>query len=108
MNMKTIKYSQFFCSIFIVQAMKVLKIGDINLKNNSAVEVLNSDIDDLNGFTMCGRFWNPYLASTPDIWQNIVYITSTDMWLLGKVVIIDCDTRYDGCNDYYRKILGEQ
>ena len=39
--------------------------------------------------------------------QNIVYITATDMWLLGKVLIIDCDTRYEGCNDYYRQQLGK-
>ena len=38
--------------------------------------------------------------------QNIVYITATDMWLLGKVLIIDCNTRYEGCNDYYRQQLG--
>ena len=38
--------------------------------------------------------------------QNIVYITATDMWLLGKVLIVDCDTRYEGCNDYYRQQLG--
>merc|ERR1712227_984345 len=30
------------------------------------------------------------------------------MWLLAKVVIIDCDDRYDGCNDYYRAKIGNK
>ena len=87
--------------------MKMVKIRDVTLRNNSAVEVLETDVDELNDFTMCGRFWNPYLATSLDIWQNMVYIKANDMWLLAKVAILDCDNRYDGCNDYYRKVLGE-
>lgn len=107
--METLKYITIFCSIFIVQAgaMKILNIRDVNLRNNSAVEILDTYFDNLVDFTMCGRFRNPFLASTLDIWQNIVSIPSTDMWLLGKVLIKNCDTRYDGCNDYYREILGK-
>ena len=109
LNMETVKYVSVFCSIFIVQAgaMKIFKIRDVNSQKNSAVEILNSYFDNLNDFTMCGRFRTPFLASTLDIWQNIVSIPSTDMWLLGQLLIINCDTRYDGCNDYYREILGE-
>ena len=107
--METVKYVTVFCSIFIVQAgaMKMFKIRDVNLQKNSAVEILNSYFDNLDDFTMCGRFRTPFLASTLDIWQNIVSIPSTDMWLLGLVLIINCDTRYDGCNDYYKEILGK-
>ena len=106
--MDTVKYITVFCSIFIVQvgAMKILKIRDFNLRNNSAVEILDTYFDKLVDFTMCGRVRNPFLATTLDIWQNIISIPSTDMWLLGKVLIINCDTRYDGCNDYYKEILG--
>ena len=109
MNMETVKYVSVFCSIFIVQAgaLKTFKIRDINLSKNSAVEILNSYFDNLDDFTMCGRFWNPYLATSLDIWQNMVYIKANDMWLLAKVAILDCDNRYDGCNDYYRKVLGK-
>ena len=109
LNMETVKYVSVFCSIFIVQAgaMKIFKIRDVNSQKNSAVEILNSYFDNLNDFTMCGRFRTPFLASTLDIWQNIVSIPSTDMWLLGQLLIINCDTRYDGCNDYYREILGK-
>ena len=109
LNMETVKYVSVFCSIFIVQAgaMKIFKIRDVNSQKNSAVEIRNSYFDNLNDFTMCGRFRTPFLASTLDIWQNIVSIPSTDMWLLGQLLIINCDTRYDGCNDYYREILGK-
>ena len=109
LNMETVKYVSVFCSIFIVQAgaMKIFKIRDVNSQKNSAVEILNSYFDNLNDFTMCGRFRTPFLASTQDIWQNIVSIPSTDMWLLGQLLIINCDTRYDGCNDYYQEILGK-
>ena len=109
LSMETVKYLTIFCGIFIIQAgsIKVLNIRDVNFRNNSAVEILNTYFDNLVDFTMCGRFRNPFLASTLDIWQNIVSIPSTDMWLLGKVLIKDCDTRYDGCNDYYREILGK-
>ena len=109
LNMETVKYVSVFCSIFIVQAgaMKIFKIRDVISQKNSAVEIRNSYFDNLNDFTMCGRFRTPFLASTLDIWQNIVSIPSTDMWLLGQLLIINCDTRYDGCNDYYREILGK-
>ena len=86
--------------------MKIVRIRDVTLRNNSAVEVLGTDVDELDDFTMCGRFWNPYLATTLDIWQNMVYIKANDMWLLAKTAILDCDHRYEGCNDYYRKVLG--
>ena len=87
--------------------MKIVKIRDVSLRNNSAVEVLETDVDELKNFTLCGRFWNPYLATSLDIWQNMVYIKANDMWLLAKVSILDCDNRYDGCNEYYRKVLGK-
>ena len=90
----------------MVNCIKVLKLKNVDNFNNSAVEIEHSKIDPNSDFSLCLRFSNPYLATTLDIWQNLVYITSTDMWLLGKVVIIDCNIRYDGCNAYYKSKLG--
>ena len=47
MNMETVKYITVFCSIFNVQvgAMKILKIRDLNLRNISAVEILDTSFD---------------------------------------------------------------
>ena len=70
------------------------------------MEILDTNVENINDLTVCGRFKNPFLAAAHDIWQNIVYISSFDIWLLAKVVIIDCDDRYDGCNDYYRAKIG--
>ena len=108
-DMDTRKYTVVLILILVARTngIKILKIRDVIQRNNSAVEVLGTDVDELDTFTICGRFWNPYLATTLDIWQNIVYIKANDMWLLAKVAIIDCDHRYDGCNDYYRKVLGK-
>ena len=105
--MKFTAVTIFFMAMTQTSGMKLVKIKDVTLRNNSAVEVLETDVDELNDFTMCGRFWNPYLATSLDIWQNMVYIKANDMWLLAKVAILDCDNRYDGCNDYYRKVLGK-
>ena len=106
--MKLFLILKVICSTFLIQgeALKMFKLRDVHSKNNSAVEILSSFFDDLDDFTICGRFRNPFLAPTLDIWQNIVSIPSTNMWLLGNVLIIDCEKRYDGCNDYYREILG--
>ena len=87
-------------------AIQVVKIQNVEVNSNSAVEILDTNVENLKDFTVCGRFQNPYLATVHDIWQNIVYISSFDMWLLAKVVIIDCDDRYEGCSDYYRGKLG--
>ena len=94
------------CPLSMINCINVLKISNVDNFNNSAVEIENSKINPDDDFSLCVRFSNPYLATTLDIWQNLVYITSTDMWLLGKVVIIDCDSRYDGCNAYYKSKLG--
>ena len=105
-RMKFTALTILFMAIAQTLGMEIVKIRDVTLRNNSAVEVLGTDVDELDDFTMCGRFWNPYLATTLDIWQNMVYIKANDMWLLAKVAILDCDNRYEGCNDYYRKVLG--
>ena len=100
----TVLFSIFFdISCF---ALEVVKINNIEENSNSAVEILDTNVENINDLTVCGRFKNPFLAEVHDIWQNIVYISSFDMWLLAKVVIIDCDDRYDGCNDYYRAKIG--
>ena len=104
--MKFTALTILFMAIAQTLGMEIVKIRDVTLRNNSAVEVLGTDVDELDDFTMCGRFWNPYLATTLDIWQNMVYIKANDMWLLAKTAILDCDHRYEGCNDYYRKVLG--
>ena len=105
--MKFAALTVFLIAMTQTFGMQIVKIRDVTLRNNSAVEVLGTDVDELGDFTMCGRFWNPYLATTLDIWQNMVYIKANDMWLLAKVAILDCDNRYDGCNDYYRGVLGK-
>ena len=105
-RMKFTALTILFMAIAQTLGMEIVKIRDVTLRNNSAVEVLGTDVDELDDFTMCGRFLNPYLATTLDIWQNMVYIKANDMWLLAKTAILDCDNRYEGCNDYYRKVLG--
>ena len=87
-KMKFTALAILLMTIAQTSGMKIVRIRDITLRNNSAVEVLGTDVDELDDFTMCGRFWNPYLATTLDIWQNMVYIKANDMWLLAKVVII--------------------
>ena len=103
----TIRTLVFLMIIKYRFTISVVKISNVEANSNSAVEILDTNVENLKDFTVCGRFMNPYLATVHDIWQNIVYISSFDIWLLAKVVIIDCDDRYEGCSDYYRGKLGK-
>ena len=46
-------------------------------------EMLGSRIDQLDQFTICGRFKNAYLTPTVDPWQQIVY--KGPLWMIARL-----------------------
>ena len=52
-------------------------------EGNGTVEILNSSIDQLDEFTICGRFWSPFLATSKDPWQQVIF--KDPIWMLAKL-----------------------
>lgn len=63
-------------------SIQVFKTDSNNSQPNSAVEILESELQHLEQFTLCGRFKTPFLSSMPNIWQNLIY--KSNFWIFGK------------------------
>ena len=88
--------------IHVSQQMQVLN-GANTLTSNAKVEMKNSSLKSLEDFSICGRFFSPYMGNFPYL-QSLVYIH--EMWLFSQVIFLDCDYLYSGCTEYYKKVFG--
>lgn len=89
--------------VHCVCAIKIIS-QDICPNITCHAEIKDSSIQNLEKFTICGRFRTPEIPHMPNYWQNILYFQ--DMWLLGRIHLRNCEDRYTGCTAYYRNRLG--
>ena len=82
-------------SILSMKVLRTTKHSD----STSRVELLNSDIQHADSWTICGRFRNPFIPGLKNNWQQIIY--RTKMYLLGAVNI---NSIYS--NERYGKEMG--
>ena len=75
-----------------------------SLVSNAKVEMKNSSLKNFEDFTICGRFFSPYMGNFP-FWQTLVYID--EMWLISQIIFMDCDKLYSGCTEHYKKVFGK-
>ena len=71
------------------------------------VELLDSALDNLDDFTICGRVKNYKFkrSSNATVWESILS-TEKESYLLISVPM-ECENKYIGCTDNYRYYLGK-
>ena len=68
-------------------------------KSTSRVELLGTDIQLLDSFTICARFRNPIMSGLDNNWQEILY--RNKFFLLGAVNVNNL-----GTNEHYGVEIG--
>ena len=90
-----------------ISSIKVLKLdSSTKPEDNVKVEIKDSSIDKLDQFSICGRFRTPHLPAMKNKMQTLLY--RSKLWFLNRLNMVNCEERYPGCTDYYKRATGEE
>ena len=104
MSMKVLLFYLLLVRLGVFSIRVIQNRDDVVAKDKSTAEIMNSAINQLDQVTICGRFRSPYLPGMNNSYQNIIYVEP--IWFLYSLDLRNCDHRYRGCTEYYKKNVG--